>query len=89
MHFLSEQIGAPCVWWGWVRAATSSSASRHEGIPAVTPADTGTVRTVCVVGAGGREHALALALGRTADVVVTPGNPGIGGSPPRATPSPV
>lgn len=35
---------------------------------------------VCVVGAGGREHALAVALGRTADVVVTPGNPGIPGS---------
>ena len=37
---------------------------------------------VCVVGAGGREHALAVALGRTADVVVTPGNPGIPGSTP-------
>ena len=35
---------------------------------------------VCVVGSGGREHALAVALGRTADVVVTPGNPGIPGS---------
>lgn len=35
---------------------------------------------VCVVGAGGREHALALVLGRTADVVVTPGNAGIPGS---------
>jgi phosphoribosylamine--glycine ligase len=34
---------------------------------------------VCVVGSGGREHALALALGRTADVVVAPGNPGIPG----------
>jgi phosphoribosylamine---glycine ligase len=34
---------------------------------------------VCVVGSGGREHALAKALGRTADVVVTPGNPGIPG----------
>lgn len=34
---------------------------------------------VCVVGSGGREHALAIALGRTADVVVTPGNPGIPG----------
>lgn len=33
--------------------------------------------TVCVVGAGGREHALALALARSADVVVTPGNPGM------------
>jgi phosphoribosylamine--glycine ligase len=31
---------------------------------------------VCVVGAGGREHALAHVLARTADVVVTPGNPG-------------
>jgi phosphoribosylamine--glycine ligase len=35
---------------------------------------------VCVVGAGGREHALASVLGRSADVVVTPGNPGIPGS---------
>ena len=32
---------------------------------------------VCVVGSGGREHALALALARTAEVVVTPGNPGM------------
>ena len=37
---------------------------------------------VCVVGSGGREHALADVLGRTADVVVTPGNPGIPGSTP-------
>ncbi len=35
---------------------------------------------VCVVGNGGREHALADVLGRTADVVVTPGNAGIPGS---------
>ncbi len=43
--------------------------------------------TVVVVGSGGREHALAVALGRSADVVVTPGNPGIPGSvaaPPEA-----
>lgn len=33
--------------------------------------------TVCVVGAGGREHALAVALARTAVVVVAPGNPGM------------
>lgn len=39
---------------------------------------------VCVVGSGGREHALASVLGRTADVVVTPGNPGIPGSVSRA-----
>ncbi len=32
---------------------------------------------MCVVGSGGREHALGLALARTADVVVTPGNPGM------------
>ena len=37
---------------------------------------------VCVVGSGGREHALAHVLGRYHDVVVTPGNPGIGGSVP-------
>ncbi len=43
----------------------------------------GAVKTVCVVGSGGREHALALALGRTADVVVTPGNPGICGTTPE------
>ncbi|MEL7206944.1 MAG: phosphoribosylamine--glycine ligase [Actinomycetota bacterium] len=36
---------------------------------------------VCVVGSGGREHALAHVLARSADsVVVTPGNPGIPGS---------
>ncbi len=35
---------------------------------------------VCVVGSGGREHALAHVLARTADVVVTPGSPGIPGS---------
>jgi phosphoribosylamine--glycine ligase len=34
---------------------------------------------VCVVGSGGREHALAAALSRTAEVVVSPGNPAIGG----------
>lgn len=32
---------------------------------------------VCVVGGGGREHALAVALSRTADVVVCPGNAGM------------
>src|SRR5690348_6830977 len=32
---------------------------------------------VVVVGSGGREHALADVLSRTAEVVVTPGNPGI------------
>jgi len=35
--------------------------------------------TVCVVGAGGREHALARLLARSDDVVVTPGNPGMPG----------
>ena len=42
---------------------------------------------VCVIGSGGREHALAHVLGRSAEVVVTPGNPGIPGSvdtPPEA-----
>jgi phosphoribosylamine--glycine ligase len=35
------------------------------------------------VGSGGREHALATVLARTADVVVTPGNPGITGTSPE------
>ncbi|MDE0116222.1 MAG: phosphoribosylamine--glycine ligase [bacterium] len=35
---------------------------------------------VCVVGSGGREHALAHVLSRSCYVVVTPGNPGIAGS---------
>ena len=34
---------------------------------------------VVVVGSGAREHALAHVLARTADVVVTPGNPGVPG----------
>jgi len=34
---------------------------------------------VCVVGSGGREHALALALSETAEVVLAPGNPGMEG----------
>ena len=32
---------------------------------------------ICVVGSGGREHALAHTLSPHADVVVTPGSPGI------------
>ena len=43
---------------------------------------------VCVVGSGGREHALAHVLARTADVVVTPGNPGMA-SPITVTDMPV
>ena len=35
---------------------------------------------ICVVGSGGREHALAHTLSPHADVVVTPGSPGINGS---------
>ena len=34
---------------------------------------------VCVVGSGGREHALCHVLSRTAEVIATPGNPGISG----------
>lgn len=46
---------------------------------------------VCVVGSGGREHALALALARSAqvaDVIVTPGNPGISGDRVAVTAAP-
>ncbi|MHB1986520.1 MAG: phosphoribosylamine--glycine ligase [Acidimicrobiales bacterium] len=35
---------------------------------------------VCIIGSGAREHALAVVIGRTADVIATPGNPGICGS---------
>jgi phosphoribosylamine--glycine ligase len=49
-------------------AATSTSSIIREPVK------------VCVVGSGGREHALAHVLARTAEVVVTPGNPGIPGS---------
>ncbi|HEY2213519.1 MAG TPA: phosphoribosylamine--glycine ligase [Acidimicrobiales bacterium] len=43
---------------------------------------------VCIVGSGGREHALAHVLARTASVVVTPGNPGMA-SPLSVTDAPV
>jgi len=39
------------------------------------------VTRVVVVGSGGREHALAVALARTADVTVIPGNPGMTAPP--------
>jgi len=42
---------------------------------------------VCVVGSGGREHALALSLARTAEVVVAPGNPGMAPRSPEAADS--
>jgi len=38
---------------------------------------TASTPTVCVVGSGGREHALAVAASRNAHVVVCPGNPGM------------
>ncbi len=53
------------------------------GVPSDSTHAPGPIRTVCVVGAGGREHALALVLARHADVVVTPGNPGITGRSPE------
>ncbi len=58
--------------------ASCHGASQQEQTGPRLPAERvgSRVTTVCVVGSGGREHALALALGRTADVVVTPGNPG-------------
>jgi phosphoribosylamine--glycine ligase len=43
---------------------------------------------VCVIGSGAREHALAVALARTASVVVAPGNPGITVLNPRLTCTP-
>ncbi|MGH9087916.1 MAG: phosphoribosylamine--glycine ligase [Acidimicrobiales bacterium] len=43
---------------------------------------------VCVVGSGGREHALARSLAGSADVVVTPGSPGMAGSRVTVTAAP-
>lgn len=43
---------------------------------------------VCVVGSGGREHALAWAMAETAEVVVTPGNVGMTGPGVEITPVP-
>ena len=62
--FLSEQIGVPVRLVGVGPGPRADRLLRHR------------VR-VCVVGSGGREHALAHVLARTADVVVTPGNPGM------------
>src|SRR5262249_34423764 len=67
----------------WAPAATRSSPSLRD------PRDPRAARAatrgrgpekgvrVCVVGSGARDHALADALARTAEVVCTPGNPGI------------
>jgi len=54
-----------------------------RGAPSAPGTSARPVRTVCVVGSGGREHALASVLARTADVVVSPGNPGITGTSPE------
>ena len=45
-------------------------------------------RRACIVGAGAREHALALAISRTADVVVTPGNAAMEAERIRVSPLP-
>jgi len=52
---------SPSRWWAWVRAESSSSDPRERCV---------------VIGSGAREHALAWALAKSAQVVVTPGNPG-------------
>lgn len=43
---------------------------------------------VCVIGSGGREHALARAFSRSASVTVTPGNAGMPGPGIEVTPAP-
>ena len=74
VHFLAEQIGDPGpAGRRGPRPRAVRPLRRMSGSTAPHPG------RVCVVGSGGREHALALVLGRTADVVVTPGNPGIAG----------
>ena len=65
VSFLSEQIGVPVRLVGVGPRTRAVRVLRHR------------VPRVCVVGSGGREHALAHVLSRTSDVVVTPGNPGM------------
>ena len=68
--------GCRSAWSASVRAANSSFASRRMSGDARRRC--GRRLRVCVVGSGGREHALAVALSRSAEVVVTPGQPGHG-----------
>ena len=60
---------------GWVNGERATI-DAGNGPPA--PNDGRAVR-VCVVGSGGREHALAVALSQSSEVVVAPGNPGMVG----------
>jgi phosphoribosylamine--glycine ligase len=65
---------------------TSGVASDPVDRPASSsaPPGGGSALRVVVVGSGGREHALAVALARAAEVIVCPGNPGmprVGGPP--------
>ena len=62
------------------RAGRACRCASSAPVPVVTSRAAALIVRVCVVGSGGREHALASALGRSAAVVVTPGNPGIPGS---------
>src|SRR5690606_39132646 len=73
--------------WGssrWGPSRRRAGAGRHGLVVALLRGGRArrptVVVKVCVVGSGGREHALAHVLGRSAEVVVTPGNAGIPGS---------
>ena len=80
VDFLAEQIGVPVRLVGVGPGPRAVRPLRRMSGGCLRPGrGPGPIRTVCVVGSGGREHALAMVLARTADVVVTPGNPGIAG----------
>src|ERR671910_814816 len=80
----------PTITWRSSRSRWACRSGCSASGPAATSTSSSSRRRavrVCVIGSGGREHALAHVLGRSADVVVTPGNPGIPGSvatPPEA-----
>ena len=74
VSFLAEQIGVPIRLVG-------VGPGREQFV--ALPHDPRHPMIVCVVGSGGREHALAQVLGRTADVVAIPGNPGIAATTPE------
>ncbi len=65
--------------WGPDESSTSGSLPDGFPVPGVLVGKNDTMK-VCVIGSGGREHAFVDVLRRSAEVVVTPGSPGIEGS---------
>ena len=63
--------------------STTRAVSTTQPVSTTSPCATRPVRTVCVVGSGGASTHWPWFSGASADVVVTPGNPGIAGRTPE------